>query len=191
MRKKLILTLWMATFCFVAKAQNVNSSLDIDLMSFSSHWSGGSLTENYNMIIRNHSDANLMMAMLKIYDYQNPYIVYYSPNVVSSYIAPNSYYAFTFTNNTGTSLKYSAWVVELNYFNMTTGGALIVKKALKPANTIGSNMTLTDISDTANGIDDLTVSNGESAVCYSLTGVRRSSPQRGINIVNGKKMFVE
>lgn len=100
-----------------------------------------------------------MLAFLTIYDYDNPSIVYYTINPINENLEPNSYKSVTYNNNTGSLIiQPRALVVELNYFNMTTGGSIITKKALKPANTIGGNMLLQGIEDD-NIIEDVIIDN--------------------------------
>ena len=144
MKKQLLLLLFlMGTLS--SWSQNVNNSIGVYMMS---HSQVGSSYESAKFSICNYSDCLLWLAYVTIYDYDNPSMVYYTINPFNEYLESNSSTSITYTNDTGSLIiRPKALVIELNYFNMTTGGSVNTKKVLKPANTIGGNMALEDISD--------------------------------------------
>lgn len=145
--KKQLLLLVVFAIADISLAQNVNSSINIYIQSFEEGWVNG-YYEKLKFGINNYSDDNLMMAGLRMYDYKNNSIEYYSENVIGSYIGPKTTVSYTYNNNTGSNIiQEKGWIIELQYFNMTTGGSMITKKVYKPANSISSNIPLTDISD--------------------------------------------
>ena len=130
---------------------NVNSLISVRISSYGSGFNNG-YYEWLDFFITNNSDAQLMIVSLKMYDYYNNSIIYYNPDVNTTYIDPNTSLMYTYNNNTGEHIIMNqAWVIEIHYYNMKTGGGMISKKVLKPANTIGTNMVLEDISENNQG----------------------------------------
>ena len=118
--KKQLLLLVVFAIADISLAQNVNSSINIYIQSFEEGWVNG-YYEKLKFGINNYSDDNLMMAGLRMYDYKNNSIEYYSENVIGSYIGPKTTVSYTYNNNTGSNIiQEKGWVIELQYFNMTT-----------------------------------------------------------------------
>lgn len=127
-------------------SQNVNNSISISMMSYSQGWSGG-YYENATFSISNSSYCNLLMVSLKIYNYNNNSEIYYE-DYTNSYLNAGSGYAFSYYNNTGSSIiKDNALIIELQYLNMTDGGEVMTKKVIKKASTVGSNIVLPDLDE--------------------------------------------
>lgn len=145
--KKLIACLSFLLTSMITWSQNVNSFINIYISSYETGWVNG-YYEKMIFHVANNSDAQLMLVDLKMYNYSDNSIIYYSSDLSNPYLNPYSALAFTYNNDTGSKvIMEQAWVIELQYFNMQTGGTIIKKKALKRANTIGTNMSLEDISE--------------------------------------------
>lgn len=87
-------------------------------------------------------------------------------------------------NNFATSV-YTEDMTNLNLDNATVVGILIA--------TASSGNQVYPISITAGGtgIAEVNATNAEQVVIYNLQGVRQSRLQKGINIVNGKKVVIK
>lgn len=87
-------------------------------------------------------------------------------------------------NNFATSV-YTEDMTNLNLDNATVVGILIA--------TASSGNQVYPISITAGGtgIAEVNAANAEQVVIYNLQGVRQSRLQKGINIVNGKKVVIK
>lgn len=76
-----------------------------------------------------------------------------------------------------------------NVFQPNNAGAFPANKAYLP-NTSGNVKALTIVFNDADGIQRTeTITDAETI--YSLTGIRLAQPRKGINIVNGKKVFIK
>jgi hypothetical protein len=78
-----------------------------------------------------------------------------------------------------------------------SGGSLATGKAYLPAATVSGAKNLKIIFDDETlGINDASLLNGNAEgingkTIYNLSGQRIAAPQKGINIVNGKKVLVK
>ena len=146
--KKLLFSLFLL-LSTTAFAQNVNNSISIKILKYEEGFNYG-YYEKMIFSINNSSDDNLMMLTLKMYDYNDNSIVYYSTDVAGSYLSPNSSAQYVYNNNSGKAIvKEKAWIIEFQYLNMTTGGEMVTKKVYKPQKSISTNTSLEDISDPA------------------------------------------
>ena len=66
-------------------------------------------------------------------------------------------------------------------------------EAQKVVVTIAANTQLNkiEVSTTSTGINDINVNEKNDGTIYNLQGMRLQQPQRGINIINGKKVMVK
>ena len=100
----------------------------------------------------------------------------------------------TFTSVTLTSADSNAWVVSNNnLYNVTSNVNVGAYRAYFTVNASSGvkNFVLSFDDDMATAIEGVEASQNENAVIYNLAGQRVSKLQRGVNIVNGKKVLVK
>lgn len=188
--KKLLLLFFTIAF-LPTMAQNVNDKISIYFSKITEGSNYSGYYETVNFVISNNSESNLMMVKVSIYDYYNNSIVYYTSNFAADYLGPFQSRVFTYENNTGEQIIMPKGLVfEFQYFNMTTGGSLMTKKALKEANSISTNIPLKDISDPT-GINVIENKDNEKDFFYDIKGRRVGNIGRGLYIFKGKKFMIK
>ena len=75
-------------------------------------------------------------------------------------------------------------LADINYADATVVGILL-------GNNSGNQVAPLSITDTSAGISSVHVDATDNAVIYSVQGIRRSDLQRGLNIVNGRKVVIK
>lgn len=81
--------------------------------------------------------------------------------------------------------KISEWVDGQTLENVTIVAILVAK------NTTANQLLPISITTGGTGIAEVNAANAEQVVIYNLQGVRQSRLQKGINIVNGKKVVIK
>lgn len=81
--------------------------------------------------------------------------------------------------------KISEWVDGQTLENVTIVAILVAK------NTTANQLLPISITTGGTGIAEVNAANAEHVVIYNLQGVRQSRLQKGINIVNGKKVVIK
>ena len=173
-------------------SNNKNNDISVTISSYGSSWSNG-YSEYASFSVFNESSDLLLLTSVRMYNYYNSSEVYYSNSTVNSYISANSSYGFTYDNNSGTKVLFEkAWIIELNYLNMTKGGSLITKKVYKPENSMSNNIPLADISDDVTGITPpILRTNKKSREYFDLQGRKVKNPKNGPYIIDGKKVVIK
>ena len=105
----------------------------------------------------------------------------------------------TFTANKLEGVIASKSVAEGKYYGLldnefvpVLAGTVPAGRALLPASVVGNVKTLTLVFNDETGIREVrTVSGEQAAEIFNLAGQRLQKTQKGVNIINGKKVLVK
>ena len=99
------------------------------------------------------------------------------------------------SGNNGTSIAAGSYVLYWDGvdassvgFSMTSAGTLAAHKAYLPASTLSRSFL--SFNEEANGINEIPMAQDNEGI-YNLQGIRMNKMQKGLNVVNGKKVMVK
>ncbi len=158
-------------------AQNLNKQFSIVLFNYSGSNSGGPWKETVNLNLTNRSNCRMLVLSFKAYNSSNNAAL--QTSFQSSFqLDTNSQRMLTVQYEGGQFLQMGGWIVEIMYVNMEDG-KVYTKKASKRANFFGSNIELTDISDSdTDGIDEIETHNNGNYKFYDLGGKPVTTPKK-------------
>lgn len=187
MNKKLLLSMMflLMVFCNV-QGQSLNDFISIKLLTTSSGWSSG-YYEKMTYSVDNMSPNLILIDNVCIYDYNTPTTIYSNLISVRDLVYPYSNMEYAYENNSGQQvLLERAWVIQVEYYNLSGDRNHYIKRVLKPANNL-TNYPLDDISPDYSGIETVELEDiVNSNLYYDLKGNRLYQLCKGIAVIRSK-----